>query len=153
MNLIISDSEIEIIAAVIDKIGLAQKYADPWSPYELALQFCMERLLRTLLRRGQEGRLVHVIFESRGKKEDAELELCFRRIADNQEDWGYVKADFSRLKWNPIFIDKKSNSSGIQIADLIARPIGLKTLRPTQPNRAYDILEKKLLAGGLKRFP
>ncbi len=58
-------------------------------------------------------------------------------------------------------IDKKSNSTGLQIADLTARPIGIKTLRPDQPNRAYDIIEKKLRKSpqgdvkgwGLKIFP
>ena len=58
-------------------------------------------------------------------------------------------------------IDKKSNSAGLQIADLTARPIGLKTLRPNQPNRAYDIIETKLRKSptgnirgwGIKEFP
>ena len=49
-----------------------------------------------------------------------------------------------------LFVDKKANSTGLQIADLIARPIGLKVLRPEQPNRAYDIIETKFRqsAGG-----
>jgi hypothetical protein len=35
----------------------------------------------------------------------------------------------------------------------MARPIGLKALRPTQENRAFDILRPKLAHGGLKSFP
>lgn len=57
--------------------------------------------------------------------------------------------------------DKKTISTGLQIADLIARPIGLRILRPDQPNRAYDIIAKKLRRSpsggvegwGLKVFP
>jgi hypothetical protein len=60
-----------------------------------------------------------------------------------------------------VFADKQVNSTGLQIADLIARPIGLKTLRPRQPNRAYDIIATKFrrsMSGkvdgwGLKVFP
>jgi hypothetical protein len=40
-------------------------------------------------------------------------------------------------------IPKASNSTGLQIADLVARPIGIKVLRPDQANRAYDIVAKK----------
>ena len=41
-------------------------------------------------------------------------------------------------------IPKTSNSAGLQLADLVARPIGIKHIRPQQPNRAYDIIQAKL---------
>jgi hypothetical protein len=40
-------------------------------------------------------------------------------------------------------IPKASNSTGLQLTDLMARPVALKHLRPGQPNRAYDIIETK----------
>ncbi len=153
INEIVANAEIEVIAAVIDKPRLVQKYAKPWSPYEIALHFCMETLLSRLRRLGQKGRLVHVIFESRGKKEDAELELHFRRIAADKANWGYKRARFRTLEWQPVFIDKKSNSSGLQLADLMARPIGLKVLRPQQENRAFEVIRPKFADGGMKSFP
>ena len=153
VNAVVADAEIDVIAAVIDKVRLAQKYANPWSPYEIALHFCMETLLFRLRKLGQEARLVHVIFESRGKKEDGELELHFRRIAANQANWGYKQPDFGVLDWEPVFIDKRSNSSGLQLADLMARPIGLKVLRRVQENRAFEVLRPKLANGGMKSFP
>ncbi len=56
---------------------------------------------------------------------------------------------------------KTANSSGLQLADLIARPIGMKTLRPTQTNQSYEIIKNKFLqkpegninGWGLKLFP
>lgn len=39
-------------------------------------------------------------------------------------------------------------SSGLQLADLVARPIGLKTLRPEQENRAFDVLTNKFYCDG-----
>ena len=44
-----------------------------------------------------------------------------------------------------VFVDKKANASGFQFADLAARPIGLNYLRPTQNNRAFDVLKDKFL--------
>lgn len=43
-----------------------------------------------------------------------------------------------------IFADKKTNSVGLQLADLVARPIGLKIIRPGQENSAFEILANKL---------
>lgn len=39
-------------------------------------------------------------------------------------------------------------SSGLQLADLVARPIGLKTLKPKQENRALEILKQKFYCNG-----
>lgn len=99
VNEIVAAAEVEVIAAVSDKVRLARRYSNPWSPYEVALHFCMEKLLALLLRQGQAGRLVHVVFESRGKREDSELELHFRRIASNQVQWGCLRPDFGQVQW------------------------------------------------------
>jgi hypothetical protein len=60
-----------------------------------------------------------------------------------------------------VFADKKSNSTGLQLADLIARPIGLHVLKPEQENRAFAIIDGKFYRNGkgikvgygLKCFP
>lgn len=153
INDIVANAEMDVIAAVIQKVRLAERYANPWSPYDLALHFCLETLLVRLQQLGQQGRLVHVVFESRGKREDAEFELSFRRVTANQANWGYKQHDFRIMAWEPVFVDKKRNSSGLQLADLMARPIGLKVLRPLQENRAFDVLRPKLANGGMKTFP
>ena len=59
------------------------------------------------------------------------------------------------------FMDKKHNSTGLQLADLVAHPIGRHAIDPDQPNRAFDILKPKFRRGpaglvkgfGLKIFP
>ncbi len=145
------DADMSIYASVIHKQALKDRYADPFSPYDLALSFLMEKLLFRLQWLGQIGKLVHVVFECRGKKEDAELELTFRRIASNQFNWGYKSPDFTKLRWEPLFVDKKANSSGLQIADLVARPIGLHAINPVQANHAYDVALQKIAT--LKVFP
>jgi hypothetical protein len=44
------------------------------------------------------------------------------------------------LPFELLMIPKTSDSTGLQIADLVARPIGIEMLRPTRANRAYDIV-------------
>lgn len=130
LNSLMVDTPMSIVASVIDKVKLKAKYAHPSNPYEIALLFCMERLLAQLLASGQEGRTVHVLFESRGKAEDAHLELEFHRICANQSNWGWKQTDFTKIRFEPFFVKKAANATGLQLSDLTARPIALRYLRP-----------------------
>jgi hypothetical protein len=144
-----------LFAAVIRKGDLSRAYAQPASPYTIALEFGLERLFEHLAALTQAEHLTHVVVEKRGKREDAELELEFRRICDG------ANSHKRRLPFEMVLAAKESNAPGMQLADLVARPIGIKALRPAQPNRAYDLLENKFrrnLQGeirgwGLKSFP
>lgn len=127
-----------IIGVVIDKNRLTDKYQSPDNPYHIALKFCLERLYYFLQEKQQQKLQTPVIVENRGKKEDNELELEFRRLCDGQNMHG------KHLNFDVIFADKKTNSAGLQLADLVARPIGLRIMRPDQANRAFQVLEKKL---------
>lgn len=144
LNNLVEDADMKVIAGVIHKSALIKSYKDPYDPYRLGLLFCMEQLLSFLLVHGQSGKIIDVIFESRGHKEDRELEIVFRRICDNAENWGYKRFDFQQCNFRPVFAPKTCNSTGLQLADLTARPVALKILRPEQNNRAYDIIHPKL---------
>ena len=119
------------------------------------MQFCLERAFLFLKEQGEAGRLTHVLVESRGRKEDADLELVFRRICDGANACG------CRLPFEVVFVDKRQNLAGLQLADLVCHPIGRHLLKPGQKNRAYEVVEKKFrrsgagkLEGyGLKTFP
>lgn len=155
LNRLIEEAEFTIIAAVIDKLRLRNAYGNPANPYELALCFCIERASMFLRENNQADRVTHIVVERRGKREDEELELAFRRIRDGANYFG--KMPFFEI----VFVDKKTNSSGLQLADLTARPIGRHAMNPTQPNRAWEIIEPKLRRSangkidgwGLKKFP
>jgi len=144
LNGLVEKAEMNVIAAAINKSALKQKYSDPYNPYRLALMFCMENLLSFLIAYGQSGKTVSVIFEGRGKNEDRELEIWFRRICDNSYSVGYKSFDFSACRFEPMFSPKSCNSTGLQLADLTARPVALKALRPKQSNRAFEIIRPKL---------
>ena len=77
-----------------------------------------------------KSKLTHIIFEARGKKEDKELQDEF-----NSQGWN----DYCKLKT----VSKTNNEIGLQITDLIARPIGISALRPKQSNKAVKIIKKK----------
>ncbi len=152
---IIEVTPFTFISTVIKKEQYRRRYNDPDNPYHVALGYGLERVFYYLRSQGVLPSKTHVIVERRGKQEDNELELEFRRICDGGN---YESA---QLPLELIFADKKSNSVGLQLADLVARPVGLKILKPEQANRAYDILENKFYrndAGqhngwGLKCFP
>jgi len=148
---IIDDEEFTIIATVIQKDRL---YSHNKNPYDIALKYCMERTYKFLKSKGQHNKKTHIVVEQRGNKEDKELELEFRRVCDGSN---YQNID---LPFEIIMANKMSNSAGLQLADLVARPIGVNVLRPNQSNRAYDVLKKKfhnnngVVNGiGLKVFP
>lgn len=153
ISVLIEKSPFALIAAVIDKAKLAAQHAEPPNPYHLALKFGLERIQLHRAGLQDQGKL-HVVFESRGKREDEELELEFRRVCD-------ANATGQSLDFEPIFAKKEANHCGLQLADLVARPIGRHLMKPGQPNRAYEQLEKKFRRSpegsvhgwGLKCFP
>ena len=151
LHQLVADAPFRIIASVIDKAALKKQYSDPWSPYNVALHLCLERLNGFMLRHGQSGRVVNVIFECRGKNEDRALELEFRRVLSNGTGWGYRQINFSDLTIAPRFAPKAANLAGLQLADLVARPVSLYSFRPDQKNRTYEVLREKLEA--CKMFP
>lgn len=157
---IMADAPFSLVSVVIRKDLLQAKYKSPENPYHLALQYGLERVHGFL--RQQDSSIasslprpvVHLIFEKRGKNEDDELELEFRRICDGAN---FKRDDFP---FEIVFAHKQSNSSGLQLADLVARPIGMSVIRPDQPNRAFELLRSKLVqvggntkGWGLKVYP
>lgn len=141
---IIEYSNFILISCTIEKSRLAgsNEVHPEENPYHIALGFCMEGLFEFLTEKNQHQKKTHIVVECRGKKEDRELELEFRRICDGNNRLGIP------LPFEILFSDKKAMSSGLQLADLVARPIGVHTLRPEQENRAFEVLKKKFYCDG-----
>lgn len=148
-----------LVSVVIRKDLLQAKYKSPENPYHLALQYGLERVHGFLHQQELKSNstslpVVHMVVEKRGKNEDDELELEFRRICDGAN---FKRDDFP---FEIVFAHKQSNSSGLQLADLVARPIGMSVIRSDQPNRAFELLRSKLVqvggnakGWGLKVYP
>lgn len=141
-----------LVTTVIDKKKYRESHADLENPYHIGLRFGLEQIFSFLQK---QSAVTHIIVEQRGRVEDDELELEFRRICAGNN---YFRQS---LPFQLVFADKKSNSAGLQLADLVARPIGLNKLKPDQNNRAFEIVNAKFFTSsqgdkigyGLRCYP
>ena len=139
---IMEASNFILIACVVDKTRLSRNEGSGSNPYHIALGVCLDALHAFLAEKQQDSFMTHVVVECRGKKEDAELELEFRRICDGENALG------RHLPFDIVFADKKTNLAGLQLADLVARPVGVNYLRPLQENKAFDLMQMKFYCAG-----
>lgn len=146
LNKIIEYSNFILISSTINKPALRDQGSSNSNPYHIALGSCLETLYEFLKEKGQHTKKNHIVVECRGNKEDNELELEFRRICNGNNHLGIS------FPFEIIFSDKKAMSSGLQLADLVARPIGLNLLRPKQENRAFEILKRKFYCDGGRKL-
>jgi hypothetical protein len=143
LNELVASLPMTIIAAVIDKRKLtASGVEDALNPYPLALLACMGLTHEFLSAEWQTTLKTYCLFEKRGASEDKDLELAFRRLNEGAPESAFMQEGYNCFEI--AIVDKRTNSSGLQMADLTARPIGLSILRPDQPNRAFDIVRNKL---------
>ena len=139
---IMEASNFILIACVVDKARVGRSEGAVSNPYHIALGICLEALRSFLVEKKQDELQTHVVVDCRGKKEDSELELEFRRICDGNNPGN------RHLPFDIVFADKKTNLTGLQLADLVARPVGLSCIRPAQVNQAFELLKRKFFCDG-----
>lgn len=158
---LVASAPITVISTVIRKEALSRRYHQPMNPYDVALLFCLERARDFLVSVGDADRVTHLIAEARSPREkslgreDGELATTFKAIEEGRHPLQTPRSPRGHFALH--FAHKQANIPGLQIADLIARPIGLSVLRPGQPNRAFDVISSKFWRSfpdcGLKVFP
>lgn len=149
LSSIIDETKFVIISSVIKKKELIIKYANPYNPYFVSLEFCLERL-HLFQKKNKCNKKINIIIESRNKEDNADLKSVAEKIINEK------KYNFSLY-----MVGKLCNNIGLQMVDLIARPISLIVLKSNQRNRTYNIIYKKFDKGkngkidgcGLKIFP
>ncbi len=72
----------------------------------------------------------HWTFERRGKREDAAVGDVFAKLSNGDATHE--------------FVPKARGLAGLEMADMLARPIGLSVLRPYQPNRAMSGMRDRM---------
>jgi hypothetical protein len=141
-----------IVATAIDKRLHKKNEVNPGNPYDLALKFCLDYATQFLDHSNQLKYLTHIIVESRGKVEDQDLGTTFRKIVNQT----HLKGE--QYPFDLKFANKKTNSTGLQIADLVAHPIA-KHVITTKANKAFEVVQEKLFGypeyekSGLKIYP
>jgi hypothetical protein len=138
---IVEEIEGYIVCVVLEKDKVLIGDKSNTNLYYLALDLGVERL-NNFLKSNEDylesATVVHIVFEKRGKVEDANLQKAFEDLCNKKKNnW---------LNYEPVFSDKKKNTIGLQLADLFARPLGMSIFKPEQKNRAVDVAKKKLLS-------
>ena len=159
LDRLIENLQFTVIASVINKLKLKERYSEPSDPYDLCFQFIMERFCMFL---GEKRDVGIMRMESREAHNDrmlAEDFEAFRREGDGR----FIKPEEAQRKLVDLsFNQKTQNIAGHQIADLVAYPIGSHVLHPKRENIAFKIIEGKLhrkrgtnryISYGLKIFP
>lgn len=142
INSIMGDSKYKLIVSIVHKQQYKERYTTKLkTPYDLALTSAMERLIVLLEEKSQFE--VILVAESRGKREDRELQLSFlHTISEGTER--VEAARFKQHQFRLEFRPKTMNIIGTQLADLAAYPTARNVLRPDKANPAYDIIKGKL---------
>lgn len=118
---LLEESKYRVFTVIIDKKEHKQRYA-VWRfhPYHYCLTVALERYVQWLNKLGQVG---DVMVESRGKKENMQLERAYRYIYNNGSSHVPVRLFQQRLTSRELKIQPKgANIAGLQMADLIANP-------------------------------
>lgn len=143
-------AEFSSFAVLIDKEAVPRKY-HAFDPYHIALSRGFRQII-DFLRATDPNELdheLHVVFEKRGHNDDVSLSTAYQQILLQGSLLGPMPGyDFRKFRLE--MMDKKSNSTGLQIADLTARPIGNhylhgKGLRANVDRRSADIILDKLM--------
>lgn len=139
INAVLSKLEYKILACAIKKDEHFKKYGlAAIDPYMLSLDCIVERFVFELKEINQSG---IIIAESRNSILDNELELAFLNL--KVQGTSYVSASKVKKAVSQLSIkDKKENIAGLQIADLIASPIGREILGKRN-QIDYKVIEKK----------
>jgi len=160
LSLLMQKLKFNIISACINKTKLVTQYTTPTEPYALAMEFIIERLSRYL---NIEKKTALIMMEARGKKEDGFLHQEFLSFFNNGT--GYLSSKiiqrtitggfYFNTKWKD---ENKDTYIGLELADLIAHPIGHFALKD-EKTKPFKVIEEKFIGyenyigKGLKIFP
>ena len=160
LNDLVESLRIRVYAVAIHKQRLLGRFIFPVSPYDISLSQLLSVICGTpgmpAINRPVVAR---IIAESRGTKEDKELQAEFQNFKRlGLSSYGSREVSARRpltvRKTFPRrvdFVRKARAVSGLELADLIAYPIARAIVNQSWENPAYVLLAKKLR--GLVIFP
>ena len=147
LGVVMAGLPMTVVAAVVDQQRLRERYGRAFDAYDLGLRCCVAQLLDWIGKVDQSelATRVPVIAEARTSVEQNQATAA-RFHAGLAGAGRYAARPSPRVELR--FASKQANSTGLQIADLVVRPIVLQALRPDQPNRAWNAIAPKLYDGG-----
>ena len=155
-NKLFSSLDFNIIAAAINKPHLKKQYSDPDNPYHLCFRFILERIIM-YLGRSKEKLIIRI--ESRETHNDIKLAEVYENFR-SQTTYQFAISEIHSKIVDLSFNQKVQNVVGMQIADLVAYPIGRWVLNNIKENKPFEFIKQKIhsknnifLNYGLKVFP
>ena len=146
-------AEFDVLACAVNRVEYRKVAApDPLDAtlpdhmYLFAMDVLFERIALVLDKKFPGGK-AEVIAESRGPREDALLQYEFARL--HLDGTSYIGDAFLRTCLRPgiSFLGKTQNCTGLQLADLAARPISEKVADPASTPERWPEMRTKLSAG------
>ncbi len=139
VNRLIDNLDFKVVACAIHKNDHLAKYGlAAVDPYMLSLDILIERFIFELKAGNTQG---VIVAESRGGNLDNELELAFLNL--KIQGTKYIQGVTLKSKIQGLNIrDKKDNIAGLQLADLVATPIGRFVLGKNI-KEDFKIIERK----------
>ena len=136
---LIRNASFTVVAVVIDKKILQEKYPTPAHPYHLAIGFLLQRYCGYLNHINRHG---DVMAESRGARENRLLMDSYERHYEHGA-WHMEAEEFQRaLTTRKLKIKQKSaNIAGLQLADILVNPL-----------RKAVLIESKAVEASLRPF-
>ena len=153
LNIFLAKIEFNLTACIIKKPAHLEKYGlEALDPYLLSFNTLLDAFIKTL----EEDEKGKIIAERRNNLLDNQLEFAWLNLKMNGID--DIKGSEIHRKIETLsLVSKSANEAGLQIADLIANPVGRHVLgiKKTQPGHEidYTILEKKLQGTKLTILP
>jgi hypothetical protein len=143
LNKLIQEVEFSLAACVIKKVEHVKQYGlEAFDPYLLSFDYLLSDFISHLSSH-QKGKL---IAERRDDVLDNQLELSWLNLKINGT--AKIRPTIIKRKIENLYLSPKSlNEPGIQLADLVANPIGrhsLDIVRKLGHEVDFKILEKKL---------
>ncbi len=139
LNALVASLDFKVVACAIHKEGHLQRYGvSAINPYMLSLHVLVERLCFEI---GNVSGGGSIVAERRGPTLDHELELAYLSL--KVQGTRYLRAVQIEDRINQLRLRKKSeNVAGLQLADLVATPIGRHVLGKADHDD-YRIIESK----------
>lgn len=147
LNELITGLPMTIIAVVVDQRMLRDRVGKAFDAYDLGLRCCTAQLLDLVGEADRAGSHDKVRIVAEARASTAQGNMTARRFRAGLAGAGaFAEPPSPQVELS--FAHKQANSAGLQLADLVARPIVLRALRPDQQNRAWDGIAAKIYAGG-----
>jgi hypothetical protein len=160
INLAISANDYHVISSYLNKqTHLDQYAAKAKDAYHVGIGLLLERLVFYLNKYSiYLNEKVYLVIECRTPTDDKRLKAHIIDIITKGTPF-LSPQRFTPYSFEILFRYKKQNVNGLQLADLLAFPIGQKVFKPNEPNLPYSIMESKFYKGdngqlyGLKIWP